>query len=845
MLGKKADAVFVALKINPMEKTIKYSLFILLVLLTSCQKRVWNNPFDSSCPKELWTPTDFKAVQEGTTVKLTWSQPINQISGFKILKGVDGGTATSLQDQSKGAVQLVDNTLTGGKIHLYSLTAYAGNNTSNPITAQITPVLTAGITTTAISTVTSNSVQSGGTVTTDGGAPITSRGVCWSTSQNPTIADTKTNNGTGTGNFTSSITGLTPGGTYYIRAYVTNSAGTSYGNQVTATTSAILSTITTITVTAITATTATSGGTITDNGGAWVTVSGVCWSTTTTPTIANTKTTDGKGTDSFTSAITGLTAGTTYYVRAYATNSAGTAYGNQVSFGTTSTSVTITDVDGNLYNTTVIGTQTWITTNLKTTRYRNSELIGTTLSPNTDIYNQSAPKYQWAYNGIESNVTTYGRLYSWYTVSDSRGICPIGWHVPTDADWTTLTSYLGGASVAADKLKESGTSHWLSTIVGTNSGATNETLFTALPGGVRNWSEFWGLGVNGYWWSSSDYSITNNWSNAWTMASDSPRAYPSYFHWRNGFSVRCIKGEVTSSIAPTISTDIVTNITSNSATSGGTVLFEGSSPVTIFGVCWSTIENPTTSNSKTQDGSGIWSFTTSLSGLTAGTKYYVRSYATNNAGTTYGNQVSFTTSTLGTTVSDADGNVYSTVTIGTQVWMGSNLKTTKYNDNTAIPLVTDNIAWTNLSTPGYCWYNNDATTYKNTYGALYNWYTVNTGKLCPIGWHVPSEAQWTTLTNFLGGGVNAGGKLKEVGTTHWASPNTDATNVSNFTALPGGYRHLNSNYYSFGTFGVWWSSTFEATYTTPWQHSMSFDSGYEQVTSTYKQSGISVRCLKD
>ena len=173
-------------------------------------------------------------------------------------------------------------------------------------------------------------------------------------------------------------------------------------------------------------------------------------------------------------------------------------------------------------------------------------------------------------------------------------------------------------------------------------------------------------------------------------------------------------------------------------------------------------------NSKTTDGSGTGTFTSSITGLTAGTTYYVRAYATNSAGTGYGNDISFTTQQGGVgNVTDDDGNVYHSVTIGTQVWMVENLKTTKYNDGTSIPLVTDATDWHNLLTPGYCWNNNDEATYKATYGALYNWYTVNTGNLCPTGWHVPGDAEWTTLTTYLGGEDVAGGKLKEVGITHW------------------------------------------------------------------------------
>jgi len=157
------------------------------------------------------------------------------------------------------------------------------------------------------------------------------------------------------------------------------------------------------------------------------------------------------------------------------------------------------------------------------------------------------------------------------------------------------------------------------------------------------------------------------------------------------------------------------------------------------------------------------------------------------------------------TVTDADGNVYHTVKIGTQTWTVENLKTTHYNDGTAIPLVTDSVAWKNLTTGAYCWYNNSSK-YKNTYGALYNWYAVNTGKLAPAGWHVPTDAEWDTIEALLGGEAVAGGALKDTGTVYWKSPNTGATNSSGFSALPGGSRGYNGAFDGVGTNGSWWSA---------------------------------------
>jgi uncharacterized protein (TIGR02145 family) len=196
------------------------------------------------------------------------------------------------------------------------------------------------------------------------------------------------------------------------------------------------------------------------------------------------------------------------------------------------------------------------------------------------------------------------------------------------------------------------------------------------------------------------------------------------------------------------------------------------------------------------------------------------------------------------TVKDIDGNVYKTVTIGKQVWIAENLKTTKFNDSTSIPLVIENTAWSNLKTPGYCWYSNNESSYKVTYGALYNWYTVNTRKLCPTGWHVPSNAEWTTLTTFLGGRDIAGGKLKEAGFTHWTLPNTGATNESGFTILPGGTRNQYGKFYLIGTNGYWWSSTgIGKNYA--WFRRIYFFYSIVHRDFGPSRNGRSIRCIKD
>ncbi len=196
-------------------------------------------------------------------------------------------------------------------------------------------------------------------------------------------------------------------------------------------------------------------------------------------------------------------------------------------------------------------------------------------------------------------------------------------------------------------------------------------------------------------------------------------------------------------------------------------------------------------------------------------------------------------------ITDKDGNVYTSVTIGTQVWLVENLKTTKYNDGTSIPNVTDGTAWDNPTGGAYCWYQNDISN-KNLYGGLYNASTVTSGKLCPLGWHVPTHSEWQTLVGFAGGNMNAGGKLKETGTTHWNTPNTGATDEFGFKALPGGWRSVGASFINLGNQGIWWTSTpgLQGYGLNAWdietsKTSIDYETGYEP------RFGMSVRCIKD
>jgi len=307
---------------------------------------------------------------------------------------------------------------------------------------------------------------------------------------------------------------------------------------------------------------------------------------------------------------------------------------------------------------------------------------------------------------------------------------------------------------------------------------------------------------------------------------------------------------------PIVTTNAATIITSATGTSGGSVSSSGGgNQVTERGICYSTSPNPRTSNNKVPSGSGPGDFVSILSGLAGNTTYYVRAYAIyKGTNTIYGNQVVFTTLQNYGTVTDFDGNVYSTITIGSQVWTVQNLKTTHYRNGTAIPNVTDNAAWAALSTGAYCDYNNDVANV-STYGRLYNWYAAaDANNIAPAGWHMPSYNEWQNLIAYLGGLTIAGGKAKEAGLAHWLAPNEGADNSSGFTSLPAGSRYYpNSSFLHLGYSADWWTSTTSVNnpqnasfITNEWYNTYMYRSGFLGGIGYYdKRTGYSVRLVKD
>ncbi len=416
------------------------------------------------------------------------------------------------------------------------------------------------VTTTTISNVTLISASSGGNITSDGGDAVTARGIVWNTATSPTTSlTTKTNDGTGTGNFSSTITSLIPSSTYFVRAYATNSIGTAYGNELSFTTGAIvLPTVSTTAITSITTNGAISGGNITADGGGTITARGIVWSTSQNPTIASTtKTADGTGLGNFVSNMTTLVQNTTYYVKAYATNSTGTAYGNQLEFKTQSNAslTSVTDIDGNVYKIVRIGSQIWMAENLKTTKYCNGDQIPN-VTDNTQWLNLTTGA--WSYYENNSNYNSiYGKLYNGFTAIDARNVCPCEWHIPTRTEWMQLVNYLIANGYNYDGSKSenkigkaiASKSLWDGSInvgdAGNDIQSNNRSNFNAFPAGFRTYynGRFAGLtNVTSFYMKENDGLDAISQESIrpdFDMGIDGNFINLEQFRWGN--SIRCIK----------------------------------------------------------------------------------------------------------------------------------------------------------------------------------------------------------------------------------------------------------------------------------------------------------------
>ncbi len=524
---------------------------------------------------------------------------------------------------------------------LYYVRAYAVNSQGtaygNQISFTTAPVLSlATISSAEPAFVTISSALLGGNVTSDGNAPVSERGIVYAVSQNPTILNTKITVGSGIGIFSNTVTGFSPNSTYYVRAYAINSQGTAYGNQVSFTTSQLLSlpVVTTSTVTGITQTTAIAGGNISGNGNAPVTARGVCWNTTGNPTTAGNKTKDGEGSGIFTSNLTGLTPNTLYYVRAYAVNSVGTAYGDQISFTTAP----------------VLSLATISTAEPAFVTINSALLGGNVTSDGNSIVTERGIVY-----AVSQNPTI---LNTKITVGSGIGIFS-----NTVTGFSPNTTYY----VRAYAINSQGTAYGnqisftttqlLSLPVLATSTVTGINQTTAIAGGNITSDGNAPVSARGVCWNTTGNPTTagnktTDGEGSGIFASNLTGLTPNTLYYVRAYAVNSVGtayGEQKSfTTAPvlslaTIITTEPSSVTANSALLGGKVTSDGNAPVSERGIVYAVSQNPTTLNTKVIMGSGIGIFNNTITGLISNTVYYVRAYAINSQGIAYGEQKSFTT----------------------------------------------------------------------------------------------------------------------------------------------------------------------------------------------------------
>jgi uncharacterized protein (TIGR02145 family) len=572
----------------------------------------------------------------------------------------------------------------------------------------------------------------GGMVSDDGGAEVTERGVFWDTVSHPEKAGNKITIGSGLGTFYDTLTGLTSGTKYFVKAYAINKTETAYGKETFFTTQISLPKVNTLPVTGVTPTTARIGGEVTNNGGFEITDRGVFWGSQANPRLTGNKIQLGTGTGTFSHEINGLNRTIMYYYVAYATNIKGTSYGEEISFLT------------------------------------EPELPGVTTIPAIGITTTTA--------SVGGNITSTGGAQI-----NEKGIY---WGTsPNPVATGTKTAITNGSANFAD------------------------TLENLAPGNVYYYMAY----------AINSVGTAFGQEESFTTLGKAPKA-----------DIIGLKDLDTTSA--TIVGTITTNYLSTAVSlEYGTTTAYGS--VVALG------------EAVTQSTDTVW---LEITGLQPNQTYHARMVAVNDMGTVFSRDTTFMTVITGITgtVSDADGNTYNTIGIGHQQWMAENLRTTKYNDNADIFLADTDSLWSYFNGPAYCWYNNNDTVEEaKVYGVLYNWQAVQTGKLCPTGWHIPDMEDIDSLLNYIGGHGNAGA-LKEKGTAHWNNPNSGATNDFGFSAIGGGKRMENGTFDYQKVEGNYWSS-FEYSTLTASYLQLLFNQEVAFQAYGYKKYGMSVRCVKD
>jgi len=614
-------------------KKISLILFVFTTLLITCKKAPELKVYNLEIEEKTVELTAYSAT---VTMKYHYPTKLEYVNAYLSASTYFENSTVVHADINDSVFVLSFVDLQNATKYYYKIEYSNGVNIVNldirSFTTDENSITAPTVTTKTIAEITSATAKCGGKVTSDGGSAVTMRGVCWSEYQEPTTDDPHTTDGTGTGDFTSLVTGLTGFTKYYIRAYATNDFGTAYGEEFEFTTLAGIPTVTTNSVTSITATSAMCSGEIISDGGDDVLARGVCWSTNQNPTIDDNHTADGTGIGYFVSSITGLENNTTYYVRAYATNSIGTSYGEERNFETHAGLAIITTSEiTNITSTSALSGGNIINDggfNITARGVCWSTSQNPTISDSHTTDGNGTGAFTSNMNNLDDNTVYYVRAYA----TNSEG-----------------TSY--GEQKTFKTLEE------INAPTVTTRYVSDITAYSAISGGTVTNDGGLDVTARGVCWSTNENPTINDlhtndgtglgtFTSEITSLSDNTTYYVrAYATNGNGTSYGEQRTFATlqGAVLPTVTTRPVNDITSNSATCGGNVTSDGGSDVTARGVCWSTLQNPTIDDSHTNDGTGTGSFFSNLTGLDDNTVYYVRAYATNEAGTAYGDEKTFST----------------------------------------------------------------------------------------------------------------------------------------------------------------------------------------------------------
>ncbi len=630
--------------------------------------------------------------------------------------------------------------------------------------------------------ITRTSAEASGAILDDGGTTILIRGLCWSTSPNPTRDGLNISLGAGVGNFQGTIKELSPGTTYYLRGFAANLQGTGYGNELVFKTDSVsLPTVLTVAVSDVTFTAATAYGTAEEDGGLPILKKGFCWGLTSKPTLSDSKVELGPGKGDFEATFSGLNPG-----RSYATNTLGTAYGNEIEFTTDSVSLptvltlSMTDIShrsakghGRIVDDGGSAIQNkgfcWGTDPSPTIAGAKAEegpggvdfeSSITGLAPSTSYYLRSF--------ATNANGTAYGNEITFVTLSISIPSLSTLSVSKVGADCAVVNGRIysdGGDSITSRGFC------WGTTSKPTTEGNKLES----------------GKGVGDFSGTIKGLSPGTNYFLRSYASNSAGTAY--------GNEITFTTVNIT---PPVIGSLSMSSVGSSRAWGNSTVSSDGGTQVTSRGICYGQSPNPTVDGSKILLGSGTGNFGGAIKGLIPGRKYYLRSFAINSKGISYSTEIAVTTPAL---LSDIDGNVYNTTTIGNQTWMAESLRTTRYKNGDPVINLANATDWKNSTSGAWAYYENNSS-YNIPYGKLYNWYAaVDQRNICPEGWHVSTSPDWHTM--FLSLGAKEpfiyyrdilAPKIRIEGTEYWGVINKDATNESGLSGLPGGWRNVDGSF---------------------------------------------------